>query len=82
MMCFKLKMRIEFHNKFFYNLIIFLLISSFLLYIFKTTIFINVLNFLNMLMFKHKLLIQILKINDIKINHVNFTEAGENGIFK
>ena len=75
-------MKIEFHSKLFHNLIIFLLVFSFLLYIFKTTTLINVLNFPDMLMFEHKLSVQIFKINDIKINHVNFTEAGENRILE
>ena len=45
-------------------------------------IFINVLNFSDMFVFEHKLLIQILKINDIEAGHVDFAEADENRIFE
>ena len=75
-------MKIEFYNKFFYNLIIFLLISSLLLYIFKAIILINALDFSDMFMSEHKLPVQILKINDIEVNYVNFTKAGKNRILE
>ena len=82
MMCLKFKIKIEFHSRLFHNLIIFLLTSLFLLYIFKTTIFINVLNFFNMFISEHKLSIQIFKINDIKINHIDFIKTDENRILE
>ena len=75
-------MKIKFYSRPFYNLIIFLLVSLFLLYVFKIITFINVLDFPNMLMFKHKLLIQILKINNIKADYVNFAKADENRILE
>ena len=81
-MCLKLKMGIEFHSKFFHNLITFLLSSPLLLYVFKATTLINVLNFPDMFAFEHKLLIQIFKINDIEASHMDFTEAGENRILE
>ena len=81
-MCFKFKMKIKFCSRLFYDLIIFLLASLFLLYVFKATIFINILNFFNMLVFKHKLLIQIFKINDIEADHVDFIKVDKNRIFK
>ena len=81
-MCLKLEMKIEFHSRSFCDLIIFLLASSLLLYIFKATIFINVLDFPDMLVSEHKLLIQILKINGIKASHVDFAEVSENRILE
>ena len=75
-------MKIEFCSKFFYNLIIFLLAFLLLLYVFKIIIFINILNFSDIFVFEHKLLIQIFKINDIKTDYVNFTEADKNRILE
>ena len=45
-------------------------------------IFINILNFPDIFMSEHKLLVQIFKINDIKTDHVNFTEISKNRILK
>ena len=81
-MCFKLKIEIEFCSELFYNLIIFLLFSLLLLYIFKAMILINALDFPDMLIFEHKLLIQIPKVNGIKAGHINFVKAGENRILE